>query len=268
MATVISISNQKGGVGKTATTSALAYGLRQRGYRVLVVDADGQCNTTDAFRAEVEGHATLYDLMEKDADISEAIQHTEYMDIVAGDYLLKQADRRFIDTGREYLIKEALETVKDDYDFIIIDTIPGLGVMLLNALTASDYVIIPMGADRDSMQGLSQLSVVINQIVQYSNRELKILGFLITRAKPKVNLLKSFRAIMPKVEEQIKAETFKTCIRESIYVQEARAAFMPVIEYQQANRDKNVIAVSDYDSFIDEVLDKLDMDGTAMQKAN
>lgn len=110
--------------------------------------------------------------------------------------------------------------------------------------------------------------LVVDADGQYSNRELKILGFLITRAKPKVNLLKSFRVIMPRVEEQIKAEIFKTCIRESIYVQEARASFMPVIEYQRANRDKNVIAVSDYDGFIDEVLDKLGLDRTAMQKAN
>lgn len=260
MAIVISVSNQKGGVGKTATTSALAYGLKDRGYNVLVADADGQCNTTDAFQAIIEGQATLYDLFERTADISEAIQHTEHIDIIAGDTLLKQADTLYgAKAGREYRLREALEPVKEQYDFIIIDTIPGTGVMLLNALTAADYVLIPMGADRDSLQGLSQLNVIIQETMKYSNKDLKILGFLITRAKENVDILKDVLDAMPSVEEYVKAKTYKTIIRDNIHVQNARAAFMPIIEYQKKNRRKNVLAVTDYEQFIDELLADLKM---------
>lgn len=258
MAIIIAIANQKGGVGKTATTSALAYGLKQRGFNVLIVDADGQCNTTDAYQAKIEEQATLYDLMSHEAEVKEAVQQTQYIDIIASDYLLKQADKYFNDTGREYLLKESIEPIKNYYDFIIIDTIPGLGVMLTNALTAADYVILPMGADRDSLQGLSQLDLVLKQVIQYSNPNLKILGFLITRAKAKGNLLNAVRKdILPEIEKQIEAKTYNTIIRENVHVQDARASFMPIIEYKKNNRDKEVIAVDDYNSFIDEVLSDL-----------
>lgn len=258
MANVIAIANQKGGVGKTATTSALAYGLKEKGYRVLIIDADGQCNTSDAYQAKIENETTLYDLMAKKSDAHEAVQHTKYIDIIAGDYLLKQADKYFNDTGREYLLKEAITPIRNEYDFIIIDTIPGLGVMLTNALTASDFVIMPMGADRDSLQGLSQLSLVINQVLQYSNPQLKVLGFLITRAKIRANLIKEVQEIMPSIERNINTKTFNSIIRENIHVQDARASFMPIIEYKKGNRDKNVIAVEDYNAFINEVLTDLD----------
>jgi len=259
MAKVIAVANQKGGVGKTATTSALAYGLKTRGYKVLIVDADGQCNTTDAFRAQIEGHATLYDLMRKESSAEEVIQKTEYIEIIAGDYLLKTADKVFDAMGREYLMKEALEPIRSKYDFIIIDTIPGLGVMLSNALTAADYVLMPMGADRDSLQGLSQLSVVIKQVLQYSNSNLKPLGFLITRAKPRANLVKEVLEYMPEIDKALNTKTYTAVIRENVHVQNARASFMPIIEYKKKHKDKNVIAVDDYEAFIDELLQEFGM---------
>jgi len=262
MAIIVTIANQKGGVGKTATTSALAYGLKERGFNVLIIDADGQCNTTDAFQAKIEGQATLYDLMSKKANVKEAIQHTKYIDIIASDYLLKQADKYFDNTGREFLIKEAIAPIKSEYDFIIIDTIPGLGVMLSNALTAADYVLLPMGADRDSLQGLSQLNLVLKQVIQYSNSNLIILGFLITRAKTNASLLNAVKKdILPQIEKQIQAKAYTTVIRENVHVQNARASFMPIIEYQKENKGKDVIAIEDYDSFIDEFLLDLKLKG-------
>lgn len=254
MGKILAVSNQKGGVGKTATTSALAYGLKEKGFKVLVVDADGQCNTSDAFKARIENQATLYDLMTKEATAQEAIQKTDYIDIIAGDYLLKQADKVFSDVGREYLIKEALQPVLNQYDFIIIDTIPGLGVLLSNALTAANYVIIPMGADRDSLQGLSQLALVIQQVRQYSNPNIKIAGLLITRANKQANIVKGMQGILPAIEQQLGTKTFKSMIRENIHVQDARAAFMPLEVFKKENKDKRVLAASDYAVFIEELL--------------
>lgn len=255
MAIVISISNQKGGVGKTATTSALAYALKCKGYKVLVIDADGQCNTTDAFNATIENQVTLYDIMTKESTANEAVQHTTYIDIIAGDYLLKQADKLFDNVGREYILKKSISDIKDDYDFIIIDTIPGLGIMLSNALTASDYVLIPMGADRDSLQGVEQLSIIIGEVQEYSNPDLKILGMVITRAKTKSNLANNvINHALPQVEKILNTKTYNSVIRDNVHVQDARADFMPIIEYQKNNKEKNVLAVDDYNGLVDEIL--------------
>lgn len=253
MAITIAISNQKGGVGKTATTSALAYGLKERGYNVLVVDGDGQCNTTDAFNATIEGEATLYDVMQGDETAQRAIQKTKYIDIISGDYLLKQADKTFDTIGREHILAEKLKQVQNDYDFIVIDTPPALGVMLANALVVADYIIVPMGADRDSLQGLAQLSKVIEDVHRYSNPNLIILGLLITRANKRANLVKDIHDILPAAEAALNTKTFKTIIRENVHVQDARALFMPIIEYKRQS-GKDVIAVEDYNGFIDEVI--------------
>lgn len=260
MAITIAISNQKGGVGKTATTSALSYGLKERGYNVLVVDGDGQCNTTDAFNATIEGEATLYDVMHGEETAQRAIQKTTYIDIIAGDYLLKQADNTFDAIGREHILEEKLKLVQSDYDFIVIDTPPALGVMLANALVVADYIIVPMGADRDSLQGLAQLSKVIEDVHKYSNPNLIVLGLLITRANKRANLVKDIHDILPAAESALNTRTFNTIIRENVHVQDARALFMPIIEYKRQS-GKDVIAVEDYNDFIDEVLVAFENEG-------
>lgn len=265
-ATVISIANQKGGVAKTTTTSALAYELKSRGYNVLVIDADGQCNTSDAFQAQIEGHVTLVDLMDdirdntknRHLDPIKAIQKTEYIDIIAGDYLLKQADSRYTLLGRETYLKKAIEPVKKIYDFIIIDTIPGLGVMLTASLTASDYVIIPMEPNRDSLQGIEQLNLVVESVQDYSNPNLKILGMLLVKVKENTELFKNFKNDISYVAEILQTKTYNAMIRDNIHVQNARANFMPVAEYRDRNKDKKVRAADDYKDFVTEMLNDLE----------
>lgn len=257
MATVIAIANQKGGVGKTATASALANGLRTSGYKVLMVDADPQCNTTDAYRAIVNDQATMLDLMKKDSDALEAIQQTAYGDIIACDPELVRADNNFLESGREYLLKEALEPIKTDYDYIIIDTLPGLGVMLLNALTASDGVIIPVGADRDSLQGLEQLAASIQAVRKYSNPQLKVYGLLITILFKNTTLAKSvIEDALPQIEKALGTKTFRSMIRHTTKVKEARAQRVPLVEY-----DRNATAAIDYAAFIKELLTDLNERG-------
>ena len=144
MTKVIAITNQKGGIGKTTTATTLATGLTREGYKALLLDMDPQCNSTDTFRALVYNQATLYDVLIKEDDINEAIQHTEIGDIVAGDPLLAQAEKTLSNLGRELRLKEALEKLKTEYDFIIIDTPPHLGVLLANALSAANSCIIQL----------------------------------------------------------------------------------------------------------------------------
>jgi len=265
MAKVIAFANQKGGVAKTATTSAVGYGLKLMGYRVLILDADGQCNVSDAYSAQIEGYTTLYDLMDDAAahkrgqraiDPHEAIQKTDYMDIIAGDYLLKQADTKFANPGREYYIRDILDPLQDEYDFIILDTPPGLGVMLSNALTAANFVIVPMEPNRDSLQGVDQLVAVIEQVKEYSNPDLVVLGMLLTRIETRSILLRAFKADIEFAEEALQAKLFRSMIRNNIHVQNARSTCMPIIEYRKRMKVE-CIAVDDYDYFIREMLRRM-----------
>lgn len=268
MGKVIAFANQKGGVTKTATTCAVGYGLKLMGYRVLIVDTDGQCNTSDAYCAQIEGHTTLYDLLDDAAahkrgqraiDPHEAIQKTEHIDIIAGDYLLKQADTKFTNPGREYYIRDILAPLHDEYDFIILDTPPGLGVMLSNALTAANYVTVPMEPNRDSLQGVDQLVAVIDQVKEYSNPDLTVLGMLLTRVETRSILLRDFKAEIEFAEEALQAKLFHSMIRNNIHVQNARSACMPIIEYRKRMKVE-CIAVDDYDYFIREMLRRMGID--------
>lgn len=151
MARITTIINQKGGVGKTSTAHALATGLNHRNYKALVVDADPQGNLS--YIMQTEAAKGVYEAM-KGTPAADLIQHTGQGDVLASTPALIGADLEFTQTGREYLIKDALEPVKSKYSHIIIDSPPTLGIMTINALTASTDIIIPMGADIFSLQGL------------------------------------------------------------------------------------------------------------------
>lgn len=254
MAKIIAIANQKGGVGKTATANALADCLRQDGKSVLMIDTDPQCNTSDLYGAKVTGEATLYDLMNGDVPVQEVIQRTAYGEIIACDPQLVRADNLFTDTGREYLLKEAIEPIKKKYEYIIIDTLPGLGVMLLNALTVSNGVIIPVGADSDSIQGLKKLSKTIQGIRKYSNRGLKIYGILVTMLFSNTNYSKAIiKGALPKIEEQIESEVFQNKIRYTTKVKEAKGIGLSIFEYAP-----ECTATEDYRAFTAELKELLE----------
>ena len=157
MAKIISVANQKGGIGKTTTATSIATILSQKGHKTLLIDSDLQCNSTDTYRASFDGVATLYDILleENPSDINEVIQHTEMGDIIAADPLLREADSKLSTKGISgyKILKNALATLHD-YDYVVIDTAPAINMVLRNVLTASNYFIIPMTADRYGYQGL------------------------------------------------------------------------------------------------------------------
>lgn len=176
MAKVISISNQKGGVGKTTTTAAVAAGFKLKGHKVLCVDLDPQSNLSFSSGAETEDCPTIYEILKGEVKAGFSIQKVPSFDIISSNILLSGIELEFTQTGREYLLKEALEGVKDKYDYIFIDTPPALSILTVNAFTASDYIIIPMLADIFSLQGIAQLSETIDRVRKYCNPNLKVEG--------------------------------------------------------------------------------------------
>lgn len=263
MTKVIAVTNQKGGVGKTTTATALATGLTREGYKTLLGDMDPQCNSTDTYRAIVHDQATLFDVLVKGEPILEAIQHTEIGDILAGDPLLNDAEKMLSEQGREYRLKEAMEALnqmEDPYDFVILDTPPDLGILLTNALTAAHSCIIPITPDRYALQGLSQLDESIARVRKYSNPDLEIDGLLIVMNEARTKLAREVQEMLPEVCEQLGTDYFKTAIRKTTSVKEAQKRRVSLFTWAP-----DCTAAQDYEAFIDEYMRKESMKEEAQQ---
>lgn len=254
----IALSNQKGGVAKTTTAGALASGLVKRGYKVIAVDLDPQCNLSLGVGADILNmEKTLYDVFKETAGAEEVIQKTAHgYDLITGGLSLAGADMDFTQTGREYMLREALDILRGDYDFCIIDTPPTLGILTVNALTASDSVIIPLSADLYAIQGLSQLNILTQRVKKYSNHNLTVSGLLITRHDERTNVSKALMEQINQIAEKLGAKVFSTPIRNSVAVREAQAMRSDLFtEAPKAN------ATKDYEAFIDELLEGENKDG-------
>ncbi len=233
---IISIANQKGGVGKTTTAVNVASILNSMKKKTLLIDADQQANSTDTYRASYEGEVTLYDcwLAEPDdrEDINDCIQHTEIGDIVAGDPLLREAEHKIAKDPITGLMsfKNMLSKLKG-YDYVIIDCPPAVGAILQSILVASDEVLIPVTADRYSLQGLSQIWETIQNIRQGMNPSLRIAGFLLVRYNTRTNLNKDIYAALEQIAADLDTRIFKTYIRESTKARESLAARETLIDY-------------------------------------
>lgn len=225
---IITIANQKGGVGKSTTAASLGAGLKMLGNTVLFIDLDPQVNLTTALGADIN-NLTVYDVL-KTKDINEAIQTVEDKDIIAGDRMLSNADIEFNLPGREYKLQKALKNLKKQYDYIIIDTPPALGMLTINALTASHHVIIPAEADISSLQGVAQLKDTIDAVKEFCNPNLKISGILLTRFS-KTILSRDLAETFSGVAETMGTRVFKTPIRECIAIKEAKTQQEDIFSY-------------------------------------
>lgn len=251
MAKVISISNQKGGVGKTTTACALAAGLKKRGYRVLAIDLDPQGNLGFSVGADTETSASIYHVLKGEVKTQYAIQKTESMDIIISSILLSGIELEFTNTGREFLLKEAIRPVLDFYDFILLDTPPALGILTINAFTASDGIVVPMLSDIFSLQGIAQLYETVERVKKYCNPNLSILGILLTRFNPRTRLSREVRGTAELIAEDFRIPLFDSFIRSSVSASEAQSLQKNVFEY-----DSRSHIAQDYGKFIDELLEK------------
>lgn len=245
---VYAVLNQKGGVGKTTTAAALWAGLHSKGYKVLAVDLDAQANFSFNAGADTNGLTSL-DLLTGEAKAEDVIQHTENGDIIPASHALAGADSTITQTGKEYRLKEALEPVKDIYDYIILDTPPALGILTINALAACSNVVIPAQADIFSLQGIEQLAGTIEPVKKYCNNELEISGILLTRYNSRSVLSKEVAEMAEQLAAKLGTKLFKTAIREAISIKEAQISQQSIFEYA----GKSNVAL-DYLAFIEELV--------------
>lgn len=254
MKNAIAITNQKGGVGKSTTAQALAVGLKLRGFEVLAVDMDPQGNLSYGMKATNGDEVpTVYDLMKGTATAAEVIQHTEQGDVIPANVLLSGAELEFNRTGREHKLERALREVAGNYDYIVIDTPPSLGVLTANAYTAADRLIIPMLSDIYSIQGLYQLFDAVEQVRDYCNPALTISGILLTRYNGRAVVRRDLKESIEELAAGIKTKVYKQTIREAVAVVESQAEQQGLQQYAPvANVTK------DYEAFITEFLKEED----------
>ena len=249
MKEILSVINQKGGVGKSTTAAALAAGLKRRGFRVLALDLDNQANLS-FIMGETAPRLSALDVLTGDCTADEAIRHTPQGDLIPASPALINADRVITETGKEYRLREALEPIRSKYDYVVIDTPPTLGILTVNALTACDSVLIPAHADAFSLAGIGALAQTIDAVRRYCNRSLTVRGIVLTEYSPRAILSRDMSMLIDQTAAQLKTKLCKTSIRRCIAIQESQAVQQSIFDYAPKSN-----AAADYDALISELLD-------------
>lgn len=252
MAKVISLINQKGGAGKTASTNALSVCLRHKGYRVLSIDFDPQAYLTFSMGGDTHEHASIYDVLKRKVKCRYAIQKTPVGELVPSDALLGNVEREFTGEGSERALRDCIRTVASVYDYILIDSPPELGLLSANAIMASDVVLIPGLSDGYSLQGVIQVHETICRIQQTLNPDLIIGGMFLVRFYPREELSRVTMETAQMLAKQLGIPLLSTYIRHSSIIAKAMTLLQcDIIDYAPDNT-----AVRDYIALTDELLSK------------
>ena len=235
MAKIIGVANQKGGVGKTTTAVNLASALGVLEKRVLLIDADPQANATSGLGVE-EVNFSTYNLLEHSAEVIKCILPTSSpnVDIIPSHIDLVAAEIELVDReNREYMLREALKSVRDHYDYIIIDCAPSLGLITINALTAADSVIIPIQCEYFALEGLGKLLNTIKNVQKIHNQDLDIEGLLLTMYDSRLRLSNQ---VVEEVNSHFPEMVFETIISRNVRLSEAPSFGESILSYDAESK--------------------------------
>jgi len=238
---IIAIANQKGGVGKTTTSVNLSACLAYLGKKVLLIDTDPQGNATSGVgvnKGDVQ--QCIYDVLIDDVDVKKVTLETkvENLSIIPATISLAGAEIELVSTiSREVRLKRMLQEVKEDYDFIIIDCPPSLGLLTINALTASDAILIPVQCEYYALEGLSQLLSTIRLVQKHLNNQLVIDGVLLTMFDARTNL---GIQVIEEVKKYFQDKVYKSIIPRNVRLSEAPSHGEPIIIYDPKSRGAEV----------------------------
>lgn len=231
MSKVIAIVNQKGGVGKTTTAVNLSTVLAQKGKKVLLIDEDPQGNATSGVGVNKMQEKSVYDVIINDTEVSETIVESgiKKLWVCPSNINLAGAEVELVPMmARENKLKEKLEKVKDEFDYIIIDCPPSLGLLTINALTAADSIIIPIQCEYYALEGVGQLMNTVNLIKKQLNKDLYIEGVVLTMNDARTNLSNQ---VISEVKKYFKDNVYKTIIPRNVKLSEAPSYGMPITTY-------------------------------------
>ncbi|AUC77281.1 MULTISPECIES: ParA family protein [unclassified Olleya] len=252
MGKIIAIANQKGGVGKTTTSVNLAASLGVLEKKVLLIDADPQANATSGLGIDVESvEIGTYQLLEHTNSARQAVLKTDTpnLDIIPSHIDLVAIEIELVDKEeREYMLKKALQDIKDDYDYILIDCAPSLGLLTLNALTAADAVIIPIQCEYFALEGLGKLLNTVKSVQKIHNPDLDIEGLLLTMYDSRLRLSNQ---VVEEVQKHFNDMVFSTIIQRNVKLSEAPSYGESIINYDASSK-----GASNYLSLAKEIITK------------
>ena len=255
MGKIVAIANQKGGVGKTTTAVNLSSTLAKKGRKVLLIDTDPQGNATSGLGISKELEYSVYDIIVNETEMEKVIKKTEIKNlyICPSTINLAGAEVELVSMmSREHRLKEKLDVVKDNYDYIIIDCPPSLGLITLNTFTAADSVLIPIQCEFYALEGLGQLMNTINLVKKHLNKDLQIEGALLTMYDMRTNLSNQ---VVKEVSKYFENNVYKTVIPRNVKLSEAPSYGMPISIYDPRSK-----GAKSYEKFVKEFIKNNDLE--------